>query len=63
VLLAPVAVLAVRNRLAIAALAAGGRPTVAVLRGVWRDVRAELVVGMAIVLVASVLVAQVPGRA
>jgi putative copper export protein len=62
-LLAPVAVLALRNRRAIAALAAGGRPTAAVLRAVWRDARAELVVGMGIVLVASVLVAQVPGRA
>jgi copper transport protein len=61
-LLAPVAVLALRNRRAIAALAAGGRPTAAALRRVWRDVRAELAVGTTIVLVASVLVAQVPGR-
>jgi copper transport protein len=61
-LLAPVAVLALRNRRAIAALGRGGRPTTAALRRVWRDVRAELAVGTTIVLVASVLVAQVPGR-
>jgi copper transport protein len=61
-LLAPVAVLALRNRRAIAALARGGRPTAAALRRVWRDVRAELAFGTTIVLVASVLVAQVPGR-
>jgi copper transport protein len=61
-LLAPVAVLALRNRRAIAVLAHGGRPTTAALRRVWRDVRAELAVGTTIVLVASVLVAQVPGR-
>jgi putative copper export protein len=61
-LLAPVAVLALRNRRAIAVLARGGRPVGAVLRGVWRDVRTELVLAAGIVLVASVLVAQVPGR-
>jgi copper transport protein len=61
-LLAPVAVLALRNRRAIAGLARGGRPPAAVLRGVWRDVRTELVLAAGIVLVASVLVAQVPGR-
>jgi copper transport protein len=61
-LLAPVAVPALRNRRAIAALV-GGRPTGTALRAVWRDVRSELVAGMAIVLVASLLVAQVPGRA
>ena len=62
VALAPVAVLALRNRRAIAALGAGGRARGAALRGVWRDVRAELAVSAMIVLVASVLVAQVPGR-
>jgi putative copper export protein len=61
-LLAPVAVLALRNRRAIAALARGGRPTALALRRVWRDVRAEVAFGTTIVLVASVLVAQVPGR-
>jgi copper transport protein len=61
-LLAPVAVLARRNRRAIVALARGGRPTAAALRRIWCDVRAELAVGTTIVLVASVLVAQVPGR-
>jgi copper transport protein len=63
-LLAPVGVLALRNRRAVAALAAAkGRPTGAALRAVWRDVRTELALGMTIVLVAAVLVAQVPGRA
>jgi copper transport protein len=62
-LLAPVALLALRNRRAVAALARAGRPSAAALRAVWRDVRAELAVGMMIVLVAAVLVAQVPGRA
>jgi hypothetical protein len=61
--LAPVAALAARNRRAIAALARCGRPTGAALRRVWRDVRAELLVATTLVLVASVLVAQVPGRA
>src|SRR4051794_23429976 len=61
-LLVPVAVLALRNRRAIATLARGGRPTPAALRRVWHAVRAELAVGTGIVLVASVLVAQVPGR-
>jgi copper transport protein len=63
VLLAPVAALALRNRGAITRLARGGRPTAPVLRAVWRDVRLELVLAAGIVLVASVLVAQVPGRA
>src|SRR4051794_24761872 len=62
VLLAPGAVLALRNRRAIAALGAGGRAGGVALRGVWRDVRAELALSAMIVFVASVLVAQVPGR-
>jgi hypothetical protein len=56
---APVAALAARNRRAIAALARCGRPTGAALRRVWRDVRAELLVATTLVVVASVLVAQV----
>jgi putative copper export protein len=62
----PIAVLAIRHRRAIAALGPGpraGRPTGAALRAVWRDVRVELALALTIVLVASVLVAQVPGRA
>jgi copper transport protein len=62
-LLAPVAVLAIRHRRAIAALAVCGRPARARLRRVARDLRAELAVAMTIVLVAAVLVGQLPGRA
>jgi putative copper export protein len=62
-LLAPVAVLALRHRRAIAGLARGGRPAGAGLRRIARDVRVELVLAAGIVLVAAVLVAQVPGRA
>jgi copper transport protein len=62
-LLAPVALLARRNRGAVAAFARdGGQLTATAVRRVWRDVRAELAVGAGIVLVASILVAQVPGR-
>jgi copper transport protein len=62
-LMAAIAVLAIRHRRAIAGLGAAGRPTEATLRAVWRDVRLELAVSLSIVLVAAVLVAQVPGRA
>jgi copper transport protein len=61
-LLAPIAVLALRHRRAIAAVAVGGRPGRALLHGLSRELRAELAVAMTIVLVAAVLVAQVPGR-
>ena len=62
-LLAPVAVLALRHRRAIAGLGRSGRPAGAGLRRIARDVRVELVLAAGIVLVAAVLVAQVPGRA
>ncbi len=61
-LLLPVAGIALYNRRALARMARGVLPrgrAVAVLR---RAVTAELVVGLAIVLAAAVLVAQIPGR-
>jgi putative copper export protein len=61
-LLAPILVLARRNRRVIARLAGGALPSVARLRAVARTVRAELAIAMGIVAVAAVLVAQVPGR-
>jgi copper transport protein len=61
-LLAPVLVLARRNRRFVARIAAGVTPSAARLRVVARSVQAELAIAMAIVVVAAVLVAQVPGR-
>jgi hypothetical protein len=43
-------------------MAAGAAPTAARLRTVARNVRTELVVGIGIVTLAAVLVAQIPGR-
>jgi copper transport protein len=62
-LLAPILVLARRNRGIVAALAAGLTPTADRLRAVARSVQMELVIAMAIVGVAALLVAQIPGRA
>jgi copper transport protein len=62
-LLLPILVLARRNRRLVAALAGGLTPTAARLRDVARSVQMELAIGMAIVVVAALLVAQVPGRA
>ena len=61
-LLAPVLVVARRNRRVAAALAAGWTPTAARLRAVARDVQLELVIAVGIVIVAAALVAQLPGR-
>jgi copper transport protein len=61
-LLAPVLVLARRNRRLVARLAGGFTPSAARLRAVLRAVQAELAIAMAIVVVAAVLVAQIPGR-
>jgi copper transport protein len=61
-LLAPILVLAQRNRRLIARLAGGAVPSVARLRTAARSVQAELAIVMGIVIVAAVLVAQVPGR-
>jgi copper transport protein len=62
-LLLPILVLARRNRRLVARLADGLTPTSARLRAVARSVRMELTIGAGIVVVAALLVAQVPGRA
>jgi len=61
-LLLPVLLLARRHRRVVAALRTGGAPTAARLRSVGRTVQVELGLALAIVAVAAVLVAQVPGR-
>jgi copper transport protein len=61
-LLAPVLVLARRNRRLVAALAGGWTPTAARLRSVARSVQLELAIAMSIILVAAILVVQIPGR-
>jgi copper transport protein len=62
-LLLPILVLARRNRRLVAALAGGLTPTAARLRAVARSVQMELAISMGIVVVAAILVAQIPGRA
>jgi copper transport protein len=62
-LLAPILVLARRNRRLVATLARGWTPSAARLRAVARAVQAELAIAMGIVVVAAILVAQIPGRA
>jgi copper transport protein len=62
-LLAPILVLARRNRRLVAALAGGLTPTADRLRSVARSVQMELAVAMGIVTIAALLVAQIPGRA
>jgi copper transport protein len=61
-LLAPAGLLALYNRRVVAALGRVRRPSAAALRIVRRNASAELALALAIVLVASLLVAQVPGR-
>jgi copper transport protein len=61
-LLAPILVLARRNRRVIGAFAGGLKPTPARLRAIARTVQVELAMAMAILVVAAILVAQVPGR-
>jgi copper transport protein len=61
-LLAPVLVLAHRNRRLVARVAAGWSPSAGRLRAVARTVQAELAIAAGIVVVAAILVAQVPGR-
>ena len=61
-LLCPIGVLALRNRRVVNALRAVRTPTAATLRMVRRNVAMELTLTLAVVLVASILVAQVPGR-
>jgi copper transport protein len=62
-LMAPILVIARRNRRFVAALAGGLTPSAARLRSVARSVQMELVIGMGIVTIAALLVAQIPGRA
>jgi copper transport protein len=61
-LLAPILILARRNRRMVAALAGGLTPTAARLRTVARSVQMELMIAMGIITIAAILVAQVPGR-
>ena len=61
-LLCPIAVLALRNRRVVTALRGVRVPTAATLRVVRRGVAMELTLTLAVVVVASILVAQVPGR-
>jgi copper transport protein len=61
-LMLPVLLLARRHRRVVAALRAGGPATAARLRSVGRTLQVELGLALAIVAVAAVLVAQVPGR-
>jgi copper transport protein len=61
-LLCPLAVLALQNRRIVAAVATAGRANRATLRLVARNARIELGLSLAIVLAASLLVAEVPGR-
>jgi copper transport protein len=62
-LLVPILVLARGNRRLVARLAGGLTPTTARLRSVARSVQMELAIGAGIVVVAALLVAEVPGRA
>jgi copper transport protein len=61
-LLAPLLVIARRNRRVVAALVGGLAPTAARLGRVARSVQMELAIAMSIVVVAALLVAQIPGR-
>jgi copper transport protein len=61
-LLCPVAFLAFQNRRVLAAIALRGHANRATLRLIARNARFELGLSLGIVLVASLLVAQVPGR-
>jgi copper transport protein len=62
-LLAPILVLAQRNRRLAARLSGGWTPTAGRLRAVAHIVQTELAIAMGIVVVAAILVAQIPGRA
>jgi putative copper export protein len=61
-LLCPILVLALRHRRLVAALSDAWTPTAARLRAVARTVQMELTIGAAIIAVAALLVAQIPGR-
>jgi copper transport protein len=61
-LLIPILMIARRSRQFAAALSGGLTPTTAKLKAVARNVQMELAIAMGIILVAAILVAQVPGR-
>jgi copper transport protein len=61
-LMAPILILARRNRRLVAALAGGLVPTAARLRTVARSVQVELMIATGIITLAAILVAQIPGR-
>jgi copper transport protein len=61
-LLAPILLLARRNRRLVGALVGGLTPTAARLRSVARSVQVELAIAAGIVVIAALLVAQIPGR-
>jgi copper transport protein len=61
-LLVPVATLALRNRKVVTSLASVAVPNGPTLRMVRRTAALEMTVALAVVVVASILVAQVPGR-
>jgi copper transport protein len=61
-LLAPILILARRNRQMVASLAGGLTPTAARLRTVARSVQMELTIAVGIITLAAILVAQIPGR-
>ena len=61
-LLIPILVLARRNRRLVTRLAGGWTPSAARLRAVARTVQAELAIAAGVIVVAAILVAQVPGR-
>jgi copper transport protein len=62
-LLLPILLIARRNRRFVAALSAGVQPSAARLKSVARSVQMELAIGAGIIVVAALLVAQIPGRA
>ena len=62
-LLLPILLIARRNRRFVAALAGGLTPSAARLRSVARSLQMELAIGAGIIVVAALLVAQIPGRA
>jgi copper transport protein len=61
-LLVPILMPAARNRRLVRSLARGATPTASRLRAVTRDVRTELAIGIGIVILAALLVAEIPGR-
>jgi copper transport protein len=61
-LMAPILILARRNRRFVAALSGGLVPTAARLRTVARSVQIELMIATGIITLAAILVAQIPGR-